>query len=104
MKMLFWTSLILVTIWWLMKKNLGAGNDLTAHVQEENALRSIGDTALGANQIASSNFPLTTIGSSPLAGVNIDPFNPNNPFTMPNPVTLLQASPTAVPPYSPFAA
>ncbi len=87
MKLLFWSFVILAAIWLLMKKKLGGGNDLTAHLEEQNALQSIGNTAVDANRTGTGNWPLMELGATPLSGINIDPLNPNNPFVVPfNPV------------------
>lgn len=104
MKLLFWSALIIAAIWWLMKKNLGVKNDLTAHLNEQKALQSIGDSSLGANQIGNGNWPLAFLGATPLAGAMVDPFNPDSPFSIANPgdVDFLQATP-ASPSQNPFS-
>jgi hypothetical protein len=103
MKMLFWSALIIAAIWWLMKKNLGVKNDLTAHLNEQEALQSIGNSALGANQVGQGNWPLATIGMTALAGARIDPFNPDSPFSINNPATpdFFAATPSS-PQQNPF--
>lgn len=83
MKLLFWSGLILATIWLLFRKKLGANNDLTAHFAEQNALQSVGNSALSANEITTNNNPLATIGDTPLAGIWLDHLNPSNPFASP---------------------
>lgn len=93
MKLLFWSAIILGSIWWIMKKNQGAGNDLTAHLEEQLALQSIGHTAATADGISHDDWPLSTIGSTPLAGLYLDPFNSQNPFTTPNPGIMYQGQP-----------
>lgn len=95
MKILFWSALILGAVWWFLKNSVGQGNDLTTHFQEQKALQSIGNTATAANQIGTGNWPLATIGNTPLAGVPLDPFNSDNPFTRPSNVEFMQATPTS---------
>jgi len=83
MKMLFFTLVIVGIIWYLMRTRFAPGNDLTAHLLEQDALKSIGSTATNANQIGNENFPLATLGQTPLAGLRLDPLNPDNPFSVP---------------------
>lgn len=97
MKLVFWSLLILAAIWWFMKSKLGGGNDLTAHLQEQKALQSVGNTSLSANQTSLGNWPLTTIGDTPLAGLPIDPINSQNPFVSPRPANFWQTTPNASP-------
>lgn len=94
MKLLFWSLLILGTIWFLMKRSLGGGNDLTAHLAEQKALQSVGDSALGANQISTGNWPLSELGTLPLTGINIDPLNPGNIFTAANDPGIMPGTPS----------
>lgn len=93
--MLFWTVVIIGGIWWLMKSKLGGGNDLTAHLAEQRALQSVGNSATSANQIATGNWPLTTIGDTAFAGLNLDPFNSANPFAQPKQATILPGTANA---------
>lgn len=93
MKILFWSALIIAAIWWLMKRNLGGGNDLTAHFAEQKHLQSVGDSALSANKISTGNWPLSTIGDTPLAGIQIDPFNVNNPFAQAKSAIVMPGTP-----------
>lgn len=104
MKLLFWSALIIAAIWWIMKSKLGGGNDLTAHLEEQKALQSIGNSATAANQVGTGNWPLSTIGLTPFAGARLDPFDAANPFSQPNGVDFLQATPSspAQNPYSLF--
>lgn len=83
MKLLFWTFVIGALIWWIGKKKLGGGNDLTAHLAEQRALQSIGATATEANNSSTASWPLATIGQNPYMGIDIDPLNPGNPFQKP---------------------
>lgn len=83
MKLLFWTFLIGAFIWLMMKKTLGAGNDLVSHFTEQKDLQRLGDSVNTANQIAVQDNTLSTIGQQPLSGIGIDPLDPNNPFSAP---------------------
>lgn len=94
MKLLFWSAVILGFIWWMMKRNLGAGNDLTAHFAEQDALKAIGNTSTQANRIGQGNWPLTTIGQTPLAGISLNPFDAGNIFQTPFDPILAQSTPS----------
>lgn len=94
MKLIFWTVLIGATIWWLMKKNLGSGNDLISHLKEQRDLQQLGNTTTSANQIATQDNTLATIGQTPLAGTWLDPFVIDSPFSVPQNVQLNMSNPT----------
>jgi hypothetical protein len=94
MKLLFWSALIIGAIWLLMKKNLGGGNDLTAHFAEQQALKSIGDSATSANNIGQGNWPLSTIGQTPFAGISLNPFDASSIFQTPFDPIFNQSTPS----------
>lgn len=93
MKLLFWTVLIAGGIYYFMRTRIGADNDLNRHIREQTDLQNIGNVSTNANQIATGNWPLATLGQSPLAGKTIDPFSATNPFTQPADAVFLQPTP-----------
>lgn len=67
---------------------LNRKNDLTVHLEEQRELMKIGKAATDAGQGSLGEYPLSTIGDTPLAGVWFDPFMPDNPAAQPKDLVL----------------
>lgn len=76
-----------VFIW----KIFGKKNELNDHFAEQRQLQQIGRVATAAGADSLDGYPLTTIGDTPLAGVQYDPFNLGNPAAQPKPLVTLQS-------------
>lgn len=81
MRMLFWTVVLAAAAWYILKNKLGPDTNLVAHLKEQQALQTIGDAATQTTIGGNEYWPLSEFGVQPLSGVQLDPFNSQNPFT-----------------------
>jgi hypothetical protein len=63
---------------YLLWREFHKKDDLQVHAEEEKQLQHIGFVATNASQASLNDYPLSTIGDTPFAGVSFDPFNPNS--------------------------
>jgi len=66
----------------------GQKNDLDTHMDEQQQLQNIAKGVSGLQNAIWNEYPLTTVGDTPLAGVQFDPLNPDSIAGMPKDLML----------------
>lgn len=72
-------------LWWKLWRTK---NDLTSHLESERNSQMQGKVVNRSDNEALGTYPLSTIGDTPLAGVQFDPFNMDNPSAQPKDIRL----------------
>ena len=91
-KVWLFTALIAVGLY-LLYKRFSKRDELQDHLMEQNELQKVGAVASTSANIAWEQYPLSTVGDTPLAGVHTDPFNPDNPASQPKDLQLYPSQP-----------
>lgn len=73
---------------YLMWKHYNKKDDLQAHMLEEKDLQTVGEGIQQVDTAANNQYPLTTIGDTPLAGIQYDPFNITSIASNPKPLEM----------------
>lgn len=68
-------------------------SDLGIHLEEQQDLQEVGTISTAVDNAALREIPLTTIGDTPLAGVQLDPFDPFGIQSMTGRIELFQPTP-----------
>lgn len=82
----------LVGVFIYLKKRFGQDNELQAELREQRKLQGIGAVATAAAASSSDSVPLSMIGDQPLAGIWLDPFNPQNIAARPKGIDFYPSS------------
>lgn len=69
-------------------KRYNKKDDLQVHLLEVKAMQEVGQGVVQTDTAALNQYPLTTIGDTPLAGIQYDPFNITSPASDPKPLDL----------------
>jgi hypothetical protein len=74
----FATLALLALAGWIAYKLFNRKNDLQVHLEEQKRLMDVGDGVTRVHIGTLDQYPLTSVGDTPLAGIVYDPFNPNS--------------------------
>jgi hypothetical protein len=77
---------------------VSAKNDLTRYFELEADLQKVSRVPNATANSALTQYPLTTIGQTPLAGIQIDPFYPQSTNSLPRALELYQPFVSPPPP------
>jgi len=87
MKNLFVAGLVTVAAF-ILYRIFWRPNALDAHLNEEKKLQTLASDVSNLQNMIWDSFPLSTIGDTPLAGIQYDPFNPDSIASKPKVLDL----------------